>query len=139
MHSNMPMIEPSLIEFSVALLVDASRSENSASALSHAHPKSDLRRPRGAEGIEASSDWMEAIQGFHLRAARALLDWPMTVLAESSSVSISTVKRLEERTDHSYALRSREKVVTTLCRAGIRFVALEDGILAVAKAEPSGS
>jgi len=40
---------------------------------------------------------VEAIRSCHVRAARALLDWSMLVLAESSGVSLSTVKRLEEK------------------------------------------
>jgi hypothetical protein len=75
---------------------------------------------------------VEAIRSCHVRAARALLDWSMLVLAESSGVSLSTVKRLEEKIA-PHAPRSLTKILTTLCQAGIYFVMMNDGTLAVAK------
>jgi len=74
----------------------------------------------------------EAIQSSHLRAARALLDWSMPVLAEFSNLSLSTVKRLEECRDRQ-TTRSRLKAIVALHRAGIRFILLDDGTVAVAK------
>ncbi|MFE1597784.1 PAS domain-containing protein [Methylobacterium sp. ID0610] len=74
----------------------------------------------------------QAVQGHHLRAARALLDWSMSVLAEASGLSLSTVRRLEEGAV-PHADRSRHKAVAALRRAGIRFIVLDDGNLAVTR------
>jgi hypothetical protein len=79
------------------------------------------------EGLEQS------VTGHHLRAARALLDWSMMDLAQASGLSHSTVRRLEEGSEHRGS-RSRLHAVEALRRAGIRFVAMDDGTLAVAKA-----
>jgi hypothetical protein len=78
------------------------------------------------EGLE------QAVAGHHLRAARALLDWSMTTLAEASGLSLSTVRRLEEDTEGNGA-RSRHKAVAALRGAGIRFIVLDDGEVAVAR------
>ncbi|MGH1573961.1 PAS domain-containing protein [Methylobacterium sp. P31] len=78
------------------------------------------------EGLE------QAVTGHHLRAARALLDWSMMDLAQASGLSHSTVRRLEEDNEHRGS-RSRLHAVEALRRAGIRFVAMDDGTLAVAK------
>ena len=79
------------------------------------------------EGFEQS------VTGHHLRAARALLDWSMMDLAQASGLSHSTVRRLEEGREHRGS-RSRLHAVEALRRAGIRFVAMDDGTLALAKA-----
>ncbi|MHB2207579.1 PAS domain-containing protein [Methylobacterium sp. CM6257] len=78
------------------------------------------------EGLE------QAVMGHHLRAARALLDWSMMDLAQASGLSHSTVRRLEENSEHRGS-RSRLHAVEALRRAGVRFVAMDDGTLAVAK------
>jgi PAS fold len=75
----------------------------------------------------------QSVAGHHLRAARALLDWSMLDLAQASGLSHSTVRRLEEDSEHRGS-RSRLHAVEALRRAGIRFVAMDDGTLAVAKA-----
>lgn len=75
----------------------------------------------------------QAVTGNHLRAARALLDWSMMDLAQASGLSHSTVRRLEEDGEHRGS-RSRLQAASTLRRAGIRFIPLDDGTLAVAKA-----
>ncbi|KMO36407.1 helix-turn-helix domain-containing protein [Methylobacterium aquaticum] len=74
----------------------------------------------------------QAVRGHHLRAARGLLDWSMARLAEAAGLSLSTVRRLEDNIEAQGA-RSRFKAVTALRRAGIRFVAMDDGTIAVAK------
>ncbi|MEH3147436.1 MAG: histidine kinase [Methylobacterium frigidaeris] len=74
----------------------------------------------------------QAVRSDHLRAARGLLDWPMTTLARASGLSMSTVRRLEENAEIQGA-RSRHKAVEALRRAGIRFIALDDGTIAVAR------
>jgi hypothetical protein len=78
------------------------------------------------EGLEQS------VAGHHLRAARALLDWSMMNLAQASGLSHSTVRRLEEDSEHRGS-RSRLQAVEALRRAGVRFVAIDDGTLAVAR------
>ncbi|MCJ2033519.1 hypothetical protein MKK54_04735 [Methylobacterium sp. J-068] len=90
---------------------------------------------RLADGEADLVSLQRTIQGFHLRAARALLDWPMPILAECSALSLSTVKRLEDDRD-SHGTRSRRKAITALSRAGIRFLVLADGSIAVAKRTP---
>jgi hypothetical protein len=75
----------------------------------------------------------QSVTGHHLRAARALLDWSMMDLAQASGLSHSTVRRLEEGSEHRGS-RSRFHAVEALRRAGIRFVAMDDGTLAVARA-----
>ncbi|WP_457107860.1 PAS domain-containing protein [Methylobacterium sp. P5_C11] len=79
------------------------------------------------EGLEQS------VAGHHLRAARALLDWSMMDLAQASGLSHSTVRRLEEDSEHRGS-RSRLHAVEALHRAGVRFVPIDDGTLAVARA-----
>ncbi|PIK71570.1 histidine kinase [Methylobacterium frigidaeris] len=74
----------------------------------------------------------QAVRGHHLRAARGLLDWSMLRLAEASGLSLSTVRRLEADAEIQGA-RSRHKAVAALRAAGIRFVSLDGGTIAVAK------
>ena len=69
----------------------------------------------------------------HLRAARALLNWSMSDLALKSGLSISTIKRIELE-PQDVTRRSYRLVVDTLRGGGIRFVTLEGGTIAVAKA-----
>ncbi|WP_019906341.1 hypothetical protein [Methylobacterium sp. 77] len=61
----------------------------------------------------------------HVRAARALLDWSMTDLSKASAVSLSTIRRLEGRTD-AVTVANRNQVVAALRRAGIVF-SLDEG------------
>ena len=70
----------------------------------------------------------------HLRAARALLNWSMSDLALESGLSISTIKRIELE-PQDVARRSYRLVVDTLRVGGIRFVTLDGGTIAVAKAK----
>jgi hypothetical protein len=74
----------------------------------------------------------QAVTGHHLRAARALLDWSMMDLARASGLSHSTVRRLEEDREQRGS-RSRLHAVQALRQAGARFVAMDDGTLAVAR------
>lgn len=86
--------------------------------------------------IEPSGDLRRALElgvkGEHLRAARALLDWSMTDLARACHLSLSTIRRLEENVDGA-ALRNIHGVVRTLRQAGIGFLVLESGRIAVTK------
>ncbi|TNC11025.1 histidine kinase [Methylobacterium terricola] len=74
----------------------------------------------------------QTVHARHLRAARAMLDWSMATLAAASGLSLSTVRRLEDdaggRIDES-----RHRAVAALRRGGIRFIAMDDGTLALAK------
>ncbi|QRE77449.1 PAS domain-containing protein [Methylobacterium aquaticum] len=74
----------------------------------------------------------QAVRGHHLRAARGLLDWSMATLAQAGGLSLSTVRRLEDNIEAQGA-RSRHKAVTALRQAGIRFIAMDDGAIAVAR------
>lgn len=74
----------------------------------------------------------QAVRGHHLRAARALLGWSMTTLAQASGLSLSTVRRLEEETQQQ-APSSHHSAIAALRQAGIRFVSLDDGAIAVAR------
>ncbi|AWN46149.1 histidine kinase [Methylobacterium terrae] len=85
-----------------------------------------------AEGPGLRLALEQAVRGRHLRAARALLDWSMTTLAAAGGLSLSTVRRLEEDAE-GQGSRSRHKAVAALREAGIRFIAMDDGTLAVAK------
>ncbi|TNC11024.1 PAS domain-containing protein [Methylobacterium terricola] len=87
----------------------------------HAFTENGVRR-----GLE------QAVRGRHLRAARGLLDWSMSTLAEAGGLSLSTVRRLEEEAE-GQGSRSRHKAVDALRKAGIRFIAMEDGSIALAK------
>ena len=78
------------------------------------------------------------IDGRHLRAARALLDWSMSDLAQASGLSLSTVKRMEEQLDAT-AQQSRHKAVETLRKAGIRFSRLDGGVIGIGLRESAPS
>lgn len=97
---------------------------------------SSLARPFGTRGpapCDALRRGLEqAIDGRHLRAARALLDWSMSDLARSSGLSLSTVRRLEEDPAGS-APRTRQSAIESLRRAGIRFSLMEGGVIAVGR------
>ncbi|GJD50435.1 hypothetical protein OPKNFCMD_3174 [Methylobacterium crusticola] len=81
---------------------------------------------RVREGLE------QAVEGRHLRAARALLDWSMIELAAAAGLSLSTVRRLEENAEAA-AARSRHAAVAALRGAGIRFVVMPGGSIAVGR------
>ncbi|HEV7438616.1 MAG TPA: PAS domain-containing protein [Methylobacterium sp.] len=78
------------------------------------------------EGLE------QGLEGRHLRAARALLDWSMMDLAQASGLSFSTVRRLEDDGEVT-ASRSRHTAAAALRAAGIRFSFLDGNTIAVAK------
>jgi hypothetical protein len=84
----------------------------------------------GLSGLAREESLDRAIDGRHLRAARALLDWSMSDLANASGLSLSTVKRMEEHLDGT-AQQSRNKAVETLRKAGIRFSRLEGAVIGI--------
>ena len=58
-----------------------------------------------------------------IRMARAALSWSVTTLAENSSVSVSTIKRIETEDGLSKATTANLKLIrTTLEDAGIEFI-----------------
>jgi DNA-binding XRE family transcriptional regulator len=58
-----------------------------------------------------------------IRMARAALSWSVTALAEHSSVSVSTIKRIETEDGLSKATTANLKLIrTTLEAAGIEFI-----------------
>ncbi|GJE16397.1 hypothetical protein AIGOOFII_1102 [Methylobacterium marchantiae] len=69
----------------------------------------------------------------HLRAARVLLGWSMSDLALKSGLSLSTIKRVEQE-PLNVTMQSYRLTVATLRIGGIRFLTLDDGTIAVAKA-----
>ncbi|MGV7030316.1 PAS domain-containing protein [Methylobacterium symbioticum] len=75
----------------------------------------------------------QSVQGHHLRAARALLDWSMAALAGASGLSLSTVRRLEED-GAPQSDRSRHRAIEALRAGGVRFLSMDDGTVAVARA-----
>lgn len=86
--------------------------------------------PGSAGGEGDGRDAM--LRGFHLRAARALLDWSMHDLAAASGLSLSTVRRLEADDDAQPA-RSQPRALSALRGAGVRFMPLGDGTVAVSR------
>ena len=58
-----------------------------------------------------------------IRMARAALSWSVTTLAENSSVSVSTIKRIETEDGLHKATDANLKLIrTTLEAAGIEFI-----------------
>ncbi|WP_132252761.1 helix-turn-helix domain-containing protein [Methylobacterium segetis] len=74
----------------------------------------------------------EGIEGRHLRAARALLDWSMADLARASGLSFSTIRRLEEDGGGAPA-RSHQRAVETLRQAGIGFSLVAGNAIALSR------
>jgi len=56
------------------------------------------------------------------RAARALLNWSQTELAEHAGMSLATVKRIETGRGPTVSDDAREKLKATLEAAGIEFM-----------------
>jgi len=75
----------------------------------------------------------QRIEGAHIRAARALLDWSMADLSQASGLSSSTIRRLESDAASS-GPSSRHRAVTALRAAGIAFSLLEGANIVVGKA-----
>ena len=74
----------------------------------------------------------QRIEGPHIRAARALLDWSMTDLSRASGLSLSTIRRFEEDAP-ALGPASRQRAVAALRAAGIVFSLTESAIIAVGK------
>lgn len=72
-----------------------------------------------------------AVDGPHLRAARAMLGWSQSDLARVSGLSLSTIRRLEDDTQAA-SIRNHRSAIDTLRTSGIRFLLLDDGTVALA-------
>ena len=70
---------------------------------------------------ELSIDSIE-INGLHLRAARALLDWSIEDMANNSGISISTIRRLEGGRSFSSRSTTWQSIKQTLEQSGILFM-----------------
>jgi len=57
-----------------------------------------------------------------IRAARGLLGWSQTQLAEKAGLSLPTVKRLETGNGPRVSNEAREKIALALESAGITFI-----------------
>ncbi|WP_191970008.1 PAS domain-containing protein [Methylobacterium planeticum] len=90
------------------------------------------RMPIGPAGGVLAEGLESAVAGWHLRAARALLDWSMMDFAKASGLSFSTIRRLEENIETA-AAHSRRMAIAALRRAGIRFTLMDGSTIAVAR------
>lgn len=61
-----------------------------------------------------------AVEGKHLRAARALLDWTMEDVANNASLSLSTIRRAEDGGMVAIGRRSQQILRSTFEAAGVR-------------------
>lgn len=99
--------------------------------------RTGLKYPyRASSSPSVTGDLLQALErsidNQHLRSARALLGWSMTELAQASGLSLSTVRRTEgDGIPPKDA--SRHKIIRTLRQAGIRFISMDDGTIAIAK------
>ncbi len=67
------------------------------------------------------------ITGTQIRAARALLAWSQTDLAERSGASLPTIKRLEASGDHpAGTVKTNEKIRVAVETAGVAFIDDDD-------------
>ena len=64
------------------------------------------------------------ITGAQIRAARALLGWSQSVLADAAGISLPTVKRIEQHGDELIGTaRTNENMRMAFARAGVEFIA----------------
>ena len=68
------------------------------------------------------------ISNLQIRAARALLGWSQTKLAEEADLSVITIKRLEASDDQARA-DTVLKVKEAVERAGVVFQVMPDGLI----------
>ena len=57
-----------------------------------------------------------------IRAARALLGWSQTELAERAGLSLPTVKRVEINSDLRVSLEARQRLRVALEEGGVEFI-----------------
>jgi transcriptional regulator with XRE-family HTH domain len=83
-----------------------------------------MQSPRSVNAKSAMQDIKSAIMtSGQLRAARALLDWSQTTLAEKSGLSVETVKRLERIKGSLEATKvsTLEAITKAFDKAGVEF------------------
>ena len=94
-------------------------------------PRGGDPKPSDFPGRAAEAPQEVVVSGHHLRAARGMLGWPLHRLADTSRLSVSTLRRLEEdRADASN--RSRFRAVVALSDGGVRFVLINGRVVGVA-------
>ncbi|PYE24015.1 PAS domain-containing protein [Rhizobium sp. PP-CC-3A-592] len=76
-------------------------------------------------------DAVKALDGAHIRAARALLDWNVEDLSLKAGVSVSTIRRLEHGTGNRTRLPHVEAIRNALQEGGVRFGLGKDAEIAV--------
>lgn len=62
------------------------------------------------------------LRGEQIRAARSLLGWSQTVLAEAARISLPTIKRLEAHGVERSAVATAEAIRKALEGAGVQFL-----------------
>jgi hypothetical protein len=67
------------------------------------------------------------IEAAQVRAARALLDWPQTKLAETAGVPLSLVERFEAGAPSKVADEAVDKIRVALEAAGVAFIPKNGG------------
>ncbi len=89
-------------------------------------------RHRSACPMQTSEDVQDdvTVQRQHLRAARAMLGWPLHTLAARSRLSLSTLRRLEEDAA-GVSAESRMRAVAALRGGGVHFVRLNGRVVGV--------
>lgn len=71
--------------------------------------------------VGSSPDAVKTLDGAHIRAARALLDWSVEDLSLKANVSVSTIRRLEHGTGNRTRLPHVEAIRNSLQGGGVRF------------------
>ena len=67
------------------------------------------------------------IEASQVRAARALIDWSQTKLADAAGVPVSLVERLETEAADHFADEAIDKLRAALEAAGVVFLPKDDG------------
>ena len=71
--------------------------------------------------VGSSTDAVKTLDGAHIRAGRALLDWSVEDLSLRASVSVLTIRRLEHGTRNRTRLPHVEAIRNSLQGGGVRF------------------
>ncbi len=81
---------------------------------------------------------IQALDGAHIRAARALLDWSVEDLSAKAGVSVSTIRRLEHGTGNRTRLPPVEALREALQTGGVRVGLGSRGEIAVSLGRREG-
>lgn len=95
-------------------------------------PAGGTRERAGIAAAMPEAGFDAMLRGHHVRAGRALLDWSMSDLADASGLSLSTVRRLEQGAE-GVLTRNRRSAALALQAAGVGFLSLGNGAVAVVK------